>query len=123
MGKRMTLSYANIFMKYMEIQLIDTSPKKPKMWLRFIDDICTMWGHGRNELENFIHLANNLHPTIKFSFTINKQEIPFLDTVIYRGMNNYIQTKLYHKPTDNKQYLYFNSAHPWKQKKVYHMDY
>ena len=24
---------------------------------------------------------------------------------------------MYHKPTDNKQYLHFNSAHPWKQKK------
>ena len=69
-----------------------------------------IWGHGRNELEDFIHLANNLHPTIKLSFTIDNQEIPFLDTVIYRGMNNYILTKLYHKPTDNKQYLY--SAHP-----------
>ena len=71
-----------------------------------------IWGHGRNELENFIHLANNLHPTIKFSFTIDNQEIPFLDTVIYRGMNNYILTKLYHKPTDSKQYLHSNSTHP-----------
>ena len=51
-------------------------------------------GHDRNELESFIHLANNLHPTIKFSFTINNQEIPFLGTVIYRGMNNYILSKL-----------------------------
>ena len=81
------------------------------MWLRFIDDIFIIWGHGRNELENFTHIANNLHPTIKFSFTINKQAIPFQDTVIYRGMNNYILKKLYHKPTDNKQYLHFNSAH------------
>ena len=65
MGTRMPPSYANTFMKYIEIQLIDTSPKKPKMWLRFID-IFMIWGHSRHELENFIHLANNLHPTIKF---------------------------------------------------------
>ena len=32
-------------------------------------------------------------------------------------------TKLYHKPTDNKQYVHFNSAHSWKHKKLYHMDY
>ena len=104
-------------MKYIEIQLIDTSPKKPKMWLRLIDDILMIWGHGRYELENFIYLANNLHPTIKFSFSTNKQEIQFLDTFIYRGNNNYTLTKLYHKPTNNKQYVHFNSAHPWKQKK------
>ena len=31
MGTRMSPSYANIFMNYVEIQLIDTSPKKPKI--------------------------------------------------------------------------------------------
>ena len=77
-------------MKYIEIQLIDTSSKKPKIWLRFIDDIFMIWGHGRHELENFIHLANKLHPTIKFSINTNEQEIPFLDTVIYRGSNNHM---------------------------------
>ena len=39
MGTRMAPSYANIFMKYVEMQMIDTSPKKPTLWLRFIDDI------------------------------------------------------------------------------------
>ena len=81
-GTRMAPSYANMFLKYIEIQLIDKSPKKPKMWLRFMDDIFMIWGHGRHELENFIHLANNLHPTIKFFFKTDKQEIPFLDTYI-----------------------------------------
>ena len=123
MGTRMAQSYANIFMKYIEIQLIDASPKKPEMWIRFIDDIFMIWGHGRYKLENFIHLASNLHPTIKFTFTTNEQEIPFMDTIIYRGNNNYIPTKLYHKPTDNKQYLHFNFAHPLEQKKMYLLDY
>ena len=116
-GTRMPPSYTNIFMKYIEIQFIDTSPKKSKMWHIFIDDILMILGHDRNELENFIHQANNLYPAIKFSFTFNKQEILFLDTVIYRCSNNYILTKMYHTQTDNKQYFPFNSAHPWKQKK------
>ena len=123
MGTRMAPSYANIFMKYRETQLIDTSPKKPKIWLRFIDDIFMIWGHGRHALEHFKHLANNIQPTIKFSFNTNEQGIPFLDTIIYRGNNNHILTKLYHKPTDNKQYLHFNSVHPRKQKKVCLLDY
>ena len=37
--------------------------------------------------------------------------------MIYRGKENQILTRLYHKPTDNKQYLHFNSAHPWRQKR------
>ena len=116
MGTRKVPSYANIFMKCVEMQLIDTSPKKPTLWLKFIDDIFMIWGHGKQALEDFKHPANNIHPTIKFPFNSNEQEIPFLDTIIYRGNDNYILTRLYHKPTDTKQYLHYNSAHPWKQK-------
>ena len=117
MGTRMASSYANIFMEYVEMQVIDISPKKPTLWLRFIDDIFMIWGHGKQALEDFKYLANNIHPTIKFSFNSSEQEIPFIDTIIYRGDNNHILTRLYHKPTDNKQYLHYNSAHPWKQKR------
>ena len=87
------------------------------MWLRFIDDILMIWNHGKEALDQFKELANNIHPTIKFSFDSNENEIPFLDTIIYRGKDNQILTRLYHKPTDNKQYLHFNSAHPWRQKR------
>ena len=117
MGTRMAPSYANIFMKYVEMQLIATSPKKPTLWLRFTDDIFIIWGHGKQALEDFKRLANNIHPTIKFAFNNSEQEIPFLDTIIHRGNDNQILTRLYHKPTDNKQYLHYNSAHPWKQKR------
>ena len=117
MGTRMAPSYANIFMKDIELQLTETSPNKPKMWLRFVDDILMIWNHGKQTLEEFKELANNIHPTIKFSFKSNDNEIPFLDTVIYRGKDNHILTRLYHKPTDNKQYLHCNSAHPWRQKR------
>ena len=68
MGTRMTPSYVNIFMKYVQMQLIDISPKNPILWLTFIDDIFMTWGHGKQALEDFKHLANNIHPTIKFSF-------------------------------------------------------
>ena len=116
LGIRMAPSYANIFMKYIELQLIETSPNKPKMWLRFIDDILMIWNHGKQALEEFKELGNNIYPTIKFPFDSNDNEITFLDTIIYRGKDKHILTRLYHKPTDNKQYLHFNSAHPWRQK-------
>ena len=72
------------------------------MWIRFMDDIFIIWSYGKQELEEFKQLANNIHPTIKFSFNSNEKEIPFLDTIIYRGKDNYLLTRLYHKPTDNK---------------------
>ena len=115
---RMAPSYANIFMKYVEIQLIETSPKKPTLWLRFIDDIFMIWGHGKQAWEDFIHLSNNIHPTIKFAFNNSETEIAFLDTIIYRGKDNQILTRLYHKPTDIQTIpIHYNSAHPWKQKR------
>ena len=117
MGTRMAPSYANIFMNYVETKLIETSSKKPALWLRFIDDIFMIWGHGKQALEGFKHLSNNIHPTIKFAFNNSETEIAFLDTIICRGKDNQILTRLYHKPTDNKQYLHYNSAHPWKQKR------
>ena len=110
-------------MKYVEMQLIDTSPKKPKLWLRFINDIFMIWGHGKQALEDVEHLANNIHPTIKFAFSKAEQEIPFLDTIIYRGNDNQILKRLYHKPTDNKQYLHYNQLTHGNKRGVYLMDY
>ena len=74
-------------------------------------------GSWKQALEDFIHLSNNIHPTIKFALNNSETEIAFLDTIIYRGKDNQILTRLYNKPTDNKQYLHYNSAHPWKQEK------
>ena len=41
--------------------------------------------------------------------------LPFLDTFIYKE-NNELKTRVYHKPTDNKQYLHYTSCHPKQQK-------
>ena len=61
-------------------------------------------------------IASYQHLTFKFTTTMNGNEIPFLDTTVYRGRDNYISTRVYHKPTGNRLYLYYTSANPWKQK-------
>ena len=68
--------------------------------------------NGKEELENIRIIANNDKPTIKLTTQRNRNEIPLLDTTIYIGRENYILTRMYHKPTDNKVYLYYTSAHP-----------
>ena len=40
----------------------------------------------------------------------------FLDTIVYKTKDNKLFTRNYHKPSDNKQYLHYHSAHPRKQK-------
>ena len=115
MGTKMAPNYAIIFMHYLEQNLLNATKLKPKTWLRFIDDIFMIWSYGIQELVIFMEILNNQHPTIKFT-EYSEKEISFLDTIVYKTANNKLYTKVYHKPTDNKQYLHFHSAHPRKQK-------
>ena len=75
-----------------------------------------IWPHGIQALKQWMYMINNYYPTIKFTHEYHQQEIPFLDTTVYKTEDNQLFTRDYHKPTDNKQYLHFHSAHPRKQK-------
>ena len=75
-----------------------------------------IWSHGTQALNLFMDMLNSHHSTIKFTYEYNIKEIAFLDTVVYKTESNKLSTRTYHKPTDNKQYLHFQSAHPRKQK-------
>ena len=116
MGTRMALSYANLFMHQLETNILRTLTLKPDYWYRFIDDIFMIWTHGPEELHHMMTILNHFHPTIKFTHTHDYNNIAFLDTLVCRDTDNKLYTKLYHKPTDNKHYLHFHSAHPRRQK-------
>ena len=82
---------------------------------RFIDDVFIVWTHGKETLEKFLNYINQAHETIKFTAEYSTQEVPFLDTLVYK-LNNKLATKVYHKKTDDKMYLHYSSAHPRSQK-------
>ena len=85
--------------------------KIPSIQLRLIDDIFGIWSGNEQELQNWVTFLNDSHDTIKFTLEHSRENIPFLDTMVYIE-NNKVKTKLYKKPTDNKQYLHYNSEHP-----------
>ena len=116
MGTRMAPNYAIVFMYYLETNFLSHYPKQPKIWLRFIDDKIMIWQFGRLELEEFLEALNNHHQKLKFTYTINQNEIPFLDTIVYRSQANRLYTRICHKPTDQKYYLHYYSAHPRNKK-------
>ena len=115
-GTRMAPNYAIIFMHYLETNFLPNYPKQPKTWLRFIDDIFMIWKDGEQQLMKFLEVLNNYHPTIKFTYIMEKNEIAFLDTAVYRSPTNRIYTRIFHTPTDQKHYTHYHSAHLKNQK-------
>ena len=111
MGTRMAPHYAIIFMHSVEQEILRNFKLKPMIWQRFIDDVFIIWIHGKDKLEDFLDYINKAHDTIKFTAEYSMTEVAFLDK-----LNGNLATKVYHKKTDDKMYLHYNSAHPKSQK-------
>ena len=56
-------------------------------------------------------MLNSLHSDIKFTAECSDKQLPFLDVLVKKDGFK-IETDIYYKPTDSKQYLLFNSYHP-----------
>ena len=76
--------------------------------MRYTDDIFLIWNGTKEEFEVFLQKMNNSHPTIKFEYQISKTEINFLDTAIFKVVNQ-LHAILYTKPTDKQSYLHSKS--------------
>ena len=96
-------------------EILKNSKLKLMIWQRFIDDVFIIWTHGKDKLEDFLDYINKAHETIKFTAKYSTTEVAFLDTLVYK-LNGNLATKVYHKKTDDKMYLHYNSAHPESQK-------
>ena len=113
MGITSAPACANIFMANLESKF--TYPyKKGKVitLLLFIDDLFMIWTDIEEELLKFINELNQKHKTIKFDFKYSKTKIELSDVLVYKEINNKLQTTLYKKPTDRQSYLHANSEHP-----------
>lgn len=85
---------------------------KPKIWLRYVDDIFVIWPHGRDELNLFLNYLNSQHEKIKFTIELeNNNSLPFLDTLLYKKNNGTFGHTIYRKPTHTNRYLNSESHH------------
>lgn len=50
---RMAVSFANIFMSGVEMEILSLSKTKPLRWKRNIDDIFSLWNADKKEIEEF----------------------------------------------------------------------
>jgi hypothetical protein len=112
MGSPLSPVVANLFMQEFETKAISSSILKPKCWLRYVDDVFTIWQHGQETLPLFLDHLNSLHKDIQFTMDVEKNgRFPFLDVDIIRKPNNTLGHTVYRKPTHTNRYLHASSHH------------
>ncbi len=83
---------------------------------RFKDDGIIIWKSTKSEAVKFFEIANEIHPNIKFKNEISFTEGIFLDLHIFKGRNEFKESKLtskvYRKETEIFQFLHPKSGHP-----------
>ena len=108
--------YACLFVDRMENDFFDSEIVKSWLWLRYIVDIFFIWTEGQDKLEEFLYRLNNFHPNVKFAHEKSNSSVNFLDVNV-SIVDNKLETDLFCKLTDCHQFLHFNSAQPFHNKK------
>ena len=116
MGSPVSAVIANLYMESFEEQAIATSPYKPRVWKRYVDDTFTVL--DRESVESFLQHLNNQQPSIRFTMeTESGGKLAFLDTAVSREPDGRLTTSVYRKPTHTDQYLAYDSHHPQSVKR------
>ena len=120
MGTKFAPIYATLVLAYLEEKLytrleqefdLDFKHYIQENFKRFLHDCFILFTRSKHNLEQFHHILNDLHPSIKYTMDMSKSSLPFLDSMVI-NKGGQIQTDIYYKPTDSKQYLLYTSCHP-----------
>ena len=134
MGAKMAPPYANLSIGYLEeTKLYTELPQHfeastvellSRWFLRYIDDGFILWPKGI-EIDNFMHLLNNLDPSIQFTLERSTkyitnghhyQELAFLDVLVIVKNYRTFTTDIHYKETNSHFYLDYHSHHPQHMK-------
>ncbi|VEL16705.1 unnamed protein product [Protopolystoma xenopodis] len=84
--------------------------------MRYLDDYFPLWSHGREKLEEFLKLVNQINGKIQFAMEVEKGErLPFLDVEVI-GSNGKLKQKLFRKKSYAGIILNFRSHHNYRLK-------
>ena len=112
MGTKFAPTYANLVIGYFEFVLyIKLHSSFDSNFIRYLDDCFIIWKFCIDMLNQLLHIMNNINSSIQFTMEFNDNALPFLD-ILVKIDNGVISTDIFHKPTDSKLYLPFNSSHP-----------
>ena len=115
MGSPASPCIANLFMAQFENEALASFHTKPKIWLRFVDDVfAIVKKHALEELLAHLNAKDS-----KIQFTVEREaedRLPFMDVTVHRQQNQ-LKTSVYRKPTHTGRYLSFDSHHPDSMKR------
>lgn len=72
MGGVLSPILSNIFMDRFEQDAIRSFQTKPRIWLRYVDDVFCMWEDSMEELMKFKDHLNNQLDSIQFTIELEK---------------------------------------------------
>ena len=112
MGKNYACTFMGVWEEEVQRKTEQEIGKKPRVWLRFVDDVWGVWRGTRKEFERFVEICNSHEERIKVTHEVCERESIFLDVKVLREEGGRLRTELYVKPTDRTRYLHESSDHP-----------
>ena len=76
-----------------------------------------VWTKSEKHLKDFMSELNQKHPSLKFDYKFDCNQIQFLDTLGYIDHYNKLQTTLFRKSSDRQNFLNAKSGHLYSLKK------
>nr|XP_032517014.1 uncharacterized protein LOC116769920 [Danaus plexippus plexippus] len=112
MGSPVSLVVADIFMDDFEARALCSSPIKPLIYKRYVDDTFTKL--NKNKTSAFLNHLNSINSKIQFAIElVANNSLAFLDTLVIKNPDNTSGHPAYRKPTHTHRYLNGNShQHP-----------
>ncbi|MCP4600763.1 MAG: hypothetical protein GY847_09560, partial [Proteobacteria bacterium] len=120
MGGRLSPIIANIYMEFLEHQVLCTTQIRPKTYFRYVDDVFVVWNTALGSHKPFLEALNRQHPDIDLTEEMEVDgSLPFLDILITRPKVDHVSKQLtplqlavYRKPTFSNRYIHYHSSHP-----------
>ena len=103
--------YPCIDIDQVERKFLATQINQSLIWLRYIDDILSIWIHGEKELEKLMSSFNSFTSSLKLTYESSKKYISLLDLKVSLSKDK-LSTDLHKKLTAFLQYIYYFSRHP-----------
>ena len=121
MGSKVAPTYATLVLGFLEQKLYSKTLERfgeeaaeyiHNNWHRFLDDCFIIWLSRLGNIVEFTDILNELHPDFQFVEAHHPSAIPMLDVMVKKLSDGKIVTDIFHKATDTRRYLPYNSCHP-----------